>query len=67
MPIVNVNTSGEAPSDVGLARQRKYVIPSLSRYGTLADVTKNTGNKNMNDGQGPGCGNQNHGTSCLRP
>jgi hypothetical protein len=36
--------------------RRKYVAPSLSRYGTLADLTRNNGSKNGNDSGGPGQG-----------
>jgi hypothetical protein len=68
MPVVDANTSGEAPSsDISLVRQHRYVAPSLSRYGTLADLTRHTGTTNANDGGGTGCGNKNHGTSCLNP
>jgi hypothetical protein len=36
--------------------RHKYVVPSLSRYGTLADLTRNNGSKNGNDSAGPGQG-----------
>ena len=68
MPVLDVDPSGEAPgSDTALVRRRRYVVPSLSQYGTLADLTRHTGTKNSNDGSGPGCGNMNHATSCLTP
>ena len=66
MPLVDVNLSGETPT-TDMARGRNYIAPCLSRYGTLADLTKNVGTKNGNDGSGPGCGNMNHAHSCLRP
>jgi hypothetical protein len=68
MPVVDVRTFGETPSaDIVSARRGKYVVPTLSRYGTLTDLTRHQGNKNGNDGNGPGCGNMNHAHSCLRP
>jgi hypothetical protein len=57
MPVTVVNNTGEGQdSDVASARHRKYVVPLLSRYGTLADLTRQNGTKNGNDGQGNGCG-----------
>ena len=53
--------------DAVQAGRRKYVVPSISRYGTLTDLTKNNGNKNHNDGQpnAPGCGKNNFMLSCV--
>jgi len=49
------NKSGEVRAS---DQRRKYLMPRLSRYGTLADLTKSNGNKNGNDsgGVGEGCG-----------
>src|SRR5437868_3752148 len=46
-------------SDVAAAlssNRHKYIVPSLSRYGTLADLTRANGTKNGNDSAGPGNG-----------
>jgi len=68
MPVADMNAARETPgSDSALDRRRRYVVPSLSRYGTLADLTRKTGTKNLNDGSGGGCGNMNHAQSCLHP
>jgi hypothetical protein len=68
MRVLDVNTAEENPgSGSALDRRRMYVVPSLSRYGTLADLTRKTGTKNLNDGSGGGCGNMNHAQSCLHP
>ena len=59
MPVTNtkLNVSGE---------DRSYVVPSLSRYGTLADLTRKSGTKDQNDGSGGGCGlGNNFTTSCA--
>jgi hypothetical protein len=66
MPVVDVNASDEA-STGAVAQLRTYVVPALSRYGTLTDLTRKTGVKNLNDGSGGGCGNMNHLASCLHP
>jgi hypothetical protein len=53
--------------DAAQAGYRKYVVPSISRYGTLADLTKANGSKNHNDGNvnAPGCGKNNFMLSCV--
>jgi hypothetical protein len=57
MPGTEVNDSAEGREpDVAAVRRRKYVVPSLSRYGTLADLTMKNGHKHGNDGSGTGCG-----------
>ncbi|MBG0792649.1 lasso RiPP family leader peptide-containing protein [Methylocystis sp. H62] len=48
-----------------MTSRKKYVAPALSRYGSLAELTKNSGVKYGNDGQGMGCGEQKD-TSCPR-
>ncbi len=55
MPVTEVKNSakGRKPDVAG---RRKYVVPSLSRYGTLADLTMKNGHKHGNDGSGTGCG-----------
>lgn len=70
MPISDVNNSGEIRnSDVASAPHREYVVPTLTRFGTLADLTRASGTKNLNDGQGtpPGCGANQFATSCFNP
>jgi hypothetical protein len=67
MPAADMTSDSETlGSGSALDRRRRYVVPSLWRYGTLADLTKNMGgSKNGNDGQGGGCGNNMFMTSCL--
>jgi hypothetical protein len=69
MSVAEVRPSGEGRSLDGGATsaRRKYVVPSLSRYGTLADLTGHSGSKNLNDGSGGGCGMNNFETSCVNP
>jgi hypothetical protein len=70
MLVAELNSSGASrSSDVAAARRRKYVAPSLSRYGTLADLTRSNGFKDGNDSQGPGkgCGGGNNFLfSCIK-
>lgn len=54
-----------AESEPSMTSRKKYVAPALSRYGSLAELTKNSGVKYGNDGQGMGCGEQKD-TSCPR-
>ncbi len=67
MSVAEGNTSGEDLSlDVAAtSARRRYVVPSVSRYGTLADLTRASGSKNHNDGSGGGCGHNNFLTSCV--
>jgi hypothetical protein len=66
MAVTELDNSGERRNRNVAPRQRKYVVPSLSRYGTLADLTRNNGSKNLNDGSAPpGCGMNNFATSCI--
>jgi hypothetical protein len=63
MSMEEANNSIERPT-----QRRRYVAPSLSRYGTLADVTRAQGDKHLNDGQGGGCGlGNNFFLSCVNP
>ena len=67
MKVAEVENMGEGRSS---DTRRKYVMPIVSRYGTLADLTKANGTKNLNDssgGQGGGCGSNNFQTSCMNP
>ena len=69
MTIAKSGSSGaNTSSNEALAGLRHYVVPSLTRYGTLADLTMANGTKNFNDGSGGGCGQGNNfQTSCLSP
>jgi hypothetical protein len=61
MPIPEAENCGGQRSDVAsVSSRRKYVAPSLSRFGTLGDLTRTGGSKNGNDGQGTGCGQGGH-------
>ena len=67
MAVTKDNSSGvDSSSDLASAGLRKYVVPALSRYGTLMELTMKNGTKNNNDGSGQGCGQGNNfDTSCL--
>jgi hypothetical protein len=67
MAVIKDNSSGvDSSSDLASAGLRKYVVPTLSRYGTLMELTMKNGTKNNNDGSGQGCGQGNNfDTSCL--
>lgn len=51
-----MGTAAAQGSDVASVRKRTYVVPSLSRFGTLVDLTRSNGTKNGNDSGGPGNG-----------
>ena len=67
MTIAKSDSSGaSSSSNVASAGRRNYAVPSLTRYGTLTDLTMANGTKNFNDGSGTGCGQGNNfQTSCL--
>jgi hypothetical protein len=54
MAMAEMNGTGAAQGSV--VRKRTYVVPSLSRFGTLTDLTRSNGTKNGNDSGGPGNG-----------
>jgi hypothetical protein len=67
MRVAEANPSGEGrdPDVAMTSGRRKYVAPSLTQYGTLADLTRASGQKNHNDGSGGGCGHNNFLQSCV--
>jgi hypothetical protein len=57
MAMAETNDTGATQgSVVPPAVKRAYVVPSLSRFGTLAELTRSNGTKNGNDSGGPGNG-----------
>jgi hypothetical protein len=67
-PMTNseVKDFSERQSSEATSSRRKYVVPTLSRYGTLGDLTARNGTKYGNDGSGSGCGQgNNHKFSCT--
>jgi len=57
MPATEMDSSTKGPLD--MVGRRRYIVPSLSRYGTLTDLTLMNGMKHGDDshgGVGNGCG-----------